>query len=134
MADNTATVTEAAELPYTVETFDGIMESAYSKPLPEPIKFAGEYNAWKSYAVIPANLLPTEKDILDFVNNKAKANARQKAMQAALDLAKVERPTLENDPQLRLKKMYDIFMADGNFSHEEARALASSNLKIEWAK
>jgi len=114
------------------EQFTGTMENAYSKPLQTPIDFAGEYEAFEKYAEIPANELPKEQEIVDFLNNKRKANARQKAMQIALDAAGIVRPTLENDEQLRLKKMYDIFIANKQ-THEEARALAASSLGLVWA-
>lgn len=114
------------------ETFEGVMENAYGKPLPTPIKFAGDYPAFEGIVEVrEANAYPKDAEIVDFVNNRAKANARQKAMQAALDAAGIVRPTLENDSQLRLKKMYDILVANGS-SHDEARAIAASTLKLEW--
>lgn len=114
------------------EKFDGLMESAYTKKLETPIKFAGEFEAYENIGEVrAAKDEPSDKEIVDFLNNKRKANARQKSMQAALDAAGIARPTLENDAQLRLRKMYDIFVANGS-SHDEARALAASNLKLTW--
>ncbi len=113
------------------ETFEGVMEQAYSRKLDTPIKFSGDFSAFENKPEIPANLLPTDADIVDWVNNKAKANARQKAMQAALDAAGIVRPTLENDEQLRLRKMYDILVANKT-SHEEARAIAAATLGLKW--
>jgi hypothetical protein len=133
-----ATEVESASQPTTckdntvkTETFEGVMENAYSKKLDTPIKFSGTYQACENKDEIPANKLPTDNDIVDWVNNKEKANARQKAMQTALDAAGIVRPTLENDSQLRLKKMYDILVANGS-TEDEARAIASTTLKLNW--
>jgi hypothetical protein len=113
------------------DTFEGVMEQAYSQKLDTPIKFSGEYQKAESKDDIPAGKLPTDEDIVDWYNNREKANARQKAMQAALDAAKIVRPTLENNEQLRLRKMYDVLIANKK-SHEEARAIAAATLGIAW--
>ena len=116
------------------QKFDGVMENAYSKPLPSPIKFSGEYEAFENITEVrEKNEVPSDKEIVDFVNNKRKANARQKSMQAALDAAGVVKPTLENDEQLRLRKMFDILVANGA-SEDEAKANAAAVLNLTWAE
>jgi hypothetical protein len=78
------------------------------------------------------NAYPTDAVILKLVNAQRKANARQKAMQAAWDAAGLIKPTLENDEQLRLKGMFKILIAAGK-DEAEARTIASATLGIEWA-
>jgi hypothetical protein len=114
------------------ETFEGVMENAYGKPLATPIKFGGTYEAFESRdEIVAARKDLSDKEIVDVVNNKEKANARQKAMQAALDAAGIVKPTLETDTQLRLRKMYDVLVANGS-THDEARAIAATTLKLTW--
>src|SRR3990172_10201992 len=81
------------------EKFEGSMDSAFGVALPTTIKFAGAFDAYETYEEADeANDLPSRDEQLTFVNNKRKANARQKAMNAALDAAGIKKPTLE-DPQ-----------------------------------
>jgi len=115
------------------EKFSGVIENAYGKKLDSPISFEGEYEALESYAEAKEkNELPKEQEVVDFLNQRRKANARQKSMQAALDAAGIVRPTLENDPQLQLQGIYKSLMASGKKTHEEARQIASATLGVEW--
>src|SRR5262245_15861989 len=110
------------------EKFSGTIESAYGKPVSPALKFEGEYNAFENKEEVASkNELPSDDELVAFVNNKRKANARQKAMQAALDAAGYEKPTLETDPQLQLRTLYKVFTAAGK-SDAEAKTLASSTL------
>jgi len=115
------------------EKFDGVIENAYGKKLDSPIKYEGEYQGFESYEEAQkANELPTNTEIVDFLNTRRKANARQKSMQAALDAAGIVKPTLENDPQLQLKSIYNALVA-AKKTHEEARQIASATLGVAWA-
>jgi len=114
-------------------SFNGVIENAYGKKLDAPITFDTTFEAFETKAEVEkANELLKDEEIVDFRNAQRKANARQKAMQAALDAAGVVKPTLENDEQLRLRKMYDIFVANGS-THDEARASAAAALNLTWA-
>lgn len=128
-------------------TVKGTMENAYNKPLsqiavkegfaplPKSLDFSGDYEEIVDIeSVRELNEYPKDSDIVDFVNAKRRANARQKAMQKVLDDAGAIRPTLENDDQLKLKKMFDVFMSTKKYSEAEAKALASSTLGIEWSE
>ena len=109
-------------------------ENAYGKKLDTPVKYSFSFDAYETIEEIKtANDMPKDSEIVSFRNNQRKANARQQSLQAALDAAGIVRPTLENDEQLRLRKMYDIFVANGS-SHEEARASASAALNLQWAE
>lgn len=113
----------------TTETrkFDGRMESAYGRDLPKAIDFEGTYEHIMENAAIPAKEVPTDEEILAFVNRKRLANARQKAMQAALDAAGVKKPDLKTDVQLQLETLIKVYVAAGK-SPEEAQAIAESTL------
>lgn len=113
--------------------FSGVIENAYGKKLDAPITFDAEFDAFETKAEVEkANELLKDEEVVDFRNAQRKANARQKAMQAALDAAGIVKPTLENDEQLRLRKMYDIFVANGS-TPEEARANAAAALNLVWS-
>jgi hypothetical protein len=112
--------------------FSGVSENAYGKPI-APLKYETSFEAFDNADEIrSAGEWPKDTDVVKFVNAQRKANARQKAMQAAWDAAGLIKPTLENDEQLRLKSMHKIFVAAGK-SETEARTLASAALGIEWA-
>lgn len=112
------------------ESYKGTIESAYGSPLPEAIKFSGSFDAFESYEeVATANDLPKNSEILDFVNNKRKANARQKSMQDALTAAGINKPTLE-DPQVQLKTIIKALVASGR-SEDEATKVAEATLGVK---
>jgi len=114
------------------EKFKGKIENAYGKPLAVALPYEAEFDSFESIAEVnAANAYPKDADIVDFLNAKAKANARQKGMQVALDAAGIIKPTLENDGQLRLRSMLKILVAAGK-TEDEAKALASATLGIEW--
>lgn len=104
----------ATESGVTIESFDGVMENAYGKALPSPIKYSASYEKLLSYDAIPAKELPDHDDILDVVNNARKANARQKAMQAALDAAGIVKPTLETSVDLQVSNIVKSLLAAKN--------------------
>ena len=117
------------------ETFGGVIENAYGKPLPEALKYEASFDAFENIDEVKAsNEYPKDSEIVDFLNAKRKANARQKGMQAALDAAGIVKPTLENDEQLRLREMVKVILSGGNKSEQEARAIASATLGIQWAE
>lgn len=114
-------------------TFTAIAETAYGKSI-TPITYAGEYTAFDTIDELKAaNEYPSAAEIVKFVNAQRKANARQKALNVALDAAGIIKPTLENDEQLRLREMFKILSAAGK-SETEARSIASVTLGIEWAE
>lgn len=116
------------------ETFSGTIESAYGKPVSPALKFDGKYEAFESVEEVRSkNEFPSDDEVVNFVNNKRKANARQKSMQSALDAAGYEKPTLENDDQLQLRTLYKVFIAAGK-GEQEAKDLASSTLGKAWAE
>src|SRR5215510_5768378 len=94
------------------ETFAGSIENAYGKPLPKPVAFEGNFEAYENIDEIrAANDFPSNDDVVDFVNNKRKASARQKSMQAALDAAGYEKPTLETDEDLQIATIVKALLA-----------------------
>lgn len=113
-----------------VVKFDGVIESAYGIKLDTPLTYETEYEELVSFDAIPAKELPDNDDILALVNNKRKANQRQKAMQKALDDAGIVKPTLENSETLQLKTMVDSMVASKKYTREQATATAKQILGI----
>lgn len=110
------------------ETFSGTIENAYGKPLATAVKFEGSYEAFENHSELVAqNELPSNQEIVDFKNNQRKANARQKAMAEALKLAGIEKPTLENDADLRFATLVKTIVASGK-SKEVAEQTARTIL------
>ena len=108
------------------ETFSGTIENAYGKTLATPVKFDGSFDAFENYTELQnQNELPSHDDVVKFVNDKRKANARQKAMAAALEAAGIEKPTLETDVQLQLKTMYKTLRA-AKKDHATAKSTAET--------
>lgn len=107
--------------------------TAYGKRLEKPIT----YNyGWSAYTGIDevksANDMLTDDEIVKVRNDQRQTNSRQKALVAALDAAGIVKPSIENDPQLRLRKMHEVLMSSGNYSDADARALAATTLSLEW--
>lgn len=116
------------------ETFEAVAEQAYGKKLDTPIKYSGSFEKYENInEVRAANDLLKDDEQVKVRNAERKSTARQAALTAALTAAGIEKPTIENDEQLRLTKMYDILIA-AKKSHDEARAIASATLGIEWAE
>lgn len=117
----------------TTEKFNGTIENAYGKPVSPALKFEGEFQAYETVDEIRnQGDYPKDAEIVSFRNTQRKAAARQAAFNATLEAAGFEKPTLENDEQLQLRSMYKVLVA-AKKSHEEARAIASTTLGIQWA-
>lgn len=115
------------------ETFKGTVESAYGNTLPEAIKFSGSYEKYESMAEAKtANDVLSDEEQLTVINNKRKANARAKATTAALEVAGISKPTLE-DPQVQLKQMIKILVMSGK-SESDAQKFAESALGVTLEK
>jgi len=118
----------------TTEKFSGLIENYYSKTVSPALPYDAEVENFDSIEELKAaNEFPKDSEIVNFVNAKRKAAARNKAMQAAVDAAGIKKPTLENDPQLRLKTVYKSLVA-GGLSDAEARTVASTATGVEWAE
>ena len=113
----------------TVE-FDGVMENAYGSKLDKAIKFDGTYEHILNFESIPAKEQLSNEDILKVVNDARKANARQKAMQDALDANDIKKPTLENNSDLQVKTMVKSLVASGKYNEESATAFARTALGL----
>lgn len=121
--------------------FDGVIESAYGskladarfKPGSTPVTslaYVASFEELTSYDAIPAKELPDKDDILSVVNQARKANARQKAMQKALDDAGVIKPTLADDVNLQLATMVKAMVASKKYTEETATAAAKTILGL----
>lgn len=116
---------------YETVQFDGVMKSAYGSELKTPLTYEASYQKLLTFDAIPEDEQLSEKDILQVVNDARKANARQKAMQDALDKAKIEKPSL-SDPQVQLKSMIKILTTAGR-TPEQARQIAEQTLNVKLA-
>lgn len=120
----------AVEAGVKTVTFSGTIENAYGKTLPTPINYEASYEEILSYDAIPPKELPDKDDVLSMVNNARKANARQKAMQSALDAAGIVKPTLESDVDLQVKTIAKALVASGKYTQETAEAAARATLGL----
>lgn len=135
------TDTVSTEAGTTVETFEGVIENAYGRALAQNrfkegaspvtvIKYSAEYEKVTDYDAIPSKEMPDAFDILALVNNARKANARQKAMQKALDDAGVIKPTLEDDSELQIASIVKSLVASKKYDEAGARVVAKQMLGI----
>jgi hypothetical protein len=114
------------------EKVEGEMNTAYTKPLPSPIPFSGEFQAFENInEVRNAGEFPSEKQIVGFINNLRKQKAISAARTAALEAAGIMAPDLKTDVLLQLRQVYKVYIAKGK-SHDEARALASAAIDEAW--
>ena len=126
------------------ESFKGEISSAYGQPLGKKLAFKGTYEAFgpdkseKDYVdadwdaaldeIREKNEYPKNMDLVNFVNNRRLANARQKEMTATLDANGIKKPTNE-DPQFRFDNMVKILVAAGN-PEAAAKQIASQVLNF----
>lgn len=108
--------------------FSGVMENAYGTKLPKPLAFEGSFDAFSTYDEIPEKELPSQDEILNFVNGKTKANARQKSMNAVLTANGIEKPTLQDSPELRVNNLVKTLVASGKYTEDAAREVAKQIL------
>lgn len=109
--------------------------TAYGQKLDAPISY--DY-AWTTYAdfaeLAAAKDELTQDEQVKVRNTERQNNARQKALQAALDAAGIVKPTIENNEQLRLREMFKTLMSSKKYSEQAARDLAAQVLGIAWAE
>lgn len=117
-----------------ITKFAGVVENGRGKELATALKYETEFHEFETRAeVIAAGEDLSDQDVVDKANDKRKAKARGKAINAVLDAAGIPKPNLENDPQFRLKKMFDVLVSNGK-SEDEAKAIAASVLGLTWDK
>ena len=116
------------------ESYKGTIETAYNQKLDTPVKFEGTFEAFSDYEeLVKANELPSNAEVLKFVNDKRKANARQKAMTSALEAAGIVKPTVETSEELRIKNIVESILASPkgkSMSREQAEEQARLVLGI----
>lgn len=111
----------------TLSTFNGVKVEG------GPYTYKFKWNDYDNIGEVQAmNDTFTDKEVVEKRNVERKNNARQKALTALTESLNLEKPTLENSPQLRLRRMADAFKANGE-TEEDAKRLASEALRIDWA-
>jgi hypothetical protein len=110
-----------------------VAKTAYGKALPQHIEYEFSWPVFESSEefIATKDAAMTVDEQRKFRDTEAKAASRQSELSKALDKAGIIRPTTENDPSLRLRKMYSLFI-DNGLSHADARVAASNALGIEW--
>jgi hypothetical protein len=115
--------------------------TAYGKKLDAPISYDYKWTNYQSHAeLVEAKDELTNDEQVKVRNTERQNNARQKALQAALDLAGIVKPTAENDPQIGLRDMFKTLqtakLPDGSrrYTDAQAREVASTTLGVEWAE
>lgn len=109
-----------------------VAKTAYGKTLENPIEYGFGWQDYSAFAeLVSAGDTLSEDEQVKVRNQERKAAARQAALSKALDDAGIVKPTTENDPQLRLKKMFQLFV-DNGMSQADAKVAASNALGYEW--
>jgi hypothetical protein len=136
----TATTVETPE-GRKIVTVSGVIENAYGRKLDankfkeghavvSELKYSDTYEEYTDYAQVPKDEKLTEADMLKKVNDDRRNNARQKAMQAALDKAGVIKPTMEDDDELKIASIVKGLVASKKYNDEQARQLAKQMLGL----
>jgi hypothetical protein len=87
------------------ETFTGSVGSAYGEKLAKEIKFSYSVDQFENYNELEAaKEIPSNADVVDFVNTRRKNNERQSAMTKALEAAGYAKPD-PNDPIVAAQTM-----------------------------
>lgn len=122
------------------KTGKSVATTAWGKKLDAPIPYAYDYSIYVDGAELVASKDElTLDEQVKVRNTERQNNARQKALQVALDAAGIVKPTAENDPQIGLRDMFKTLqtakLPDGTrrYTDEQAREIASTNLGVEWA-
>lgn len=112
--------------------FSGTIETAYGKKLDTPLTFDTSSVEYSTDAAGAAelradNMWPTDVDIVEFVNARAKATARQKATTETIKAAGIVKDTAENSAEVRLATMVKMIrLDDPSLTEAEAREMALS--------
>lgn len=100
----------AVEFPYTVNLYETVEEMIAAKD----------------------ELTPDEQ--VKVRNAERVTRARQAAQNAKLDEMGVEKQDINNNDQIRLREFTKVLLSSKKYTDEQARALASTTLGIEWAE
>jgi hypothetical protein len=116
-------------MPKTV-TGTGVIETAYGQEVKPAIPYEFSYEAYETFEEAARNnALLSNKEHLNAINNKEKAQARSKKVAELLEAKGYKKPTLENNPDLQLKTLVQVLVAAGR-SEEDATQVAKMTLGI----
>lgn len=108
-------------------------ETAYGKSLDAGISYDYKWSEYENISELRAAKDElTDAEQVKTRNTERQSNARQKALTAALTAAGIEKPTIENDEQLRLKQFFVVLMSSKKYTEEAARELAAQTLGLTW--
>jgi len=110
------------------KTFEATAESAYGSELANAIKYTYEVNMLQAVSEIPVEEQLSASDILQVVNNKRKASARQSAQLKAFDKAGIKAPKVDATAEgilVAAKNTVKTLVATGK-SADEAKQMAAA--------
>jgi 2,4-dienoyl-CoA reductase-like NADH-dependent reductase (Old Yellow Enzyme family) len=103
------------------ETFKGTVGEKLAKEIP----FSGTYEAFENYEeVAKANELPSNQEVVDFVNTRRKNNERQTAMTKALAENGYSKPD-PNDPIVAAQTMIRNLEKMDNLKAEQKQMMVA---------
>lgn len=106
----------------------GSIETAYGTPVSPALELVYEFEQLADNLEVPADEVPTAKEILQLVNAKRNATARSKATTECLAKAGYEKPKTDLSlPEVQFKGMVRILMAAGK-SQVDAEQMAKATL------
>jgi hypothetical protein len=109
--------------------FTATAESAYGEKLEKAVTYAGTYESFETYdEVKSANELPSNDEIVTMVNNKRKAAAKAKAMQAKFDELKIEKPDPNSPANLRKGMIVNLMKQKPELDEATASSIIDSIL------
>jgi hypothetical protein len=115
------------------KTGNATAKTAYGKVLDEAIPYQYQWDAYESIEEVrAANDLLTDAEVVKVRNTERQNNARQAKLTAELTARNINKPTLENDEQHRLKEMLKVLMSSKKYTEAEARELAATTLGLTW--
>ena len=116
------------------ETKEATNNSGRNQKFPKPIKYSYTFEVYETDAEFEEKgKLLTIEEQRQVRNTDAATRARQNAFNAAMDAAGIEKRNINNDEQLRLREFVKVLKSGGKYTDEQARALASTTLGIDWA-
>lgn len=124
------------------KTGQSVATTAYGKKLDSPLTYDYAWTTYKNYdELVAAKDELTNDEQVKVRNTERQNNARQKALQAALDAAGIVKPTAENDPQIGLRDMFKTLQTakipgtqERKYTDAQAREIAATTLGVDWAE
>jgi hypothetical protein len=117
------------------ETKSATFASARGQNFSPAVEFTFDVNLYETKdELIAAKDELTHDEQVKVRNAERITRARQAAQNAKLDEMGVEKQDINNNDQIRLREFFKILMSSKKYTEEQARALAATQLGVEWAE